>query len=57
MERERRRESRKERGKDAEVGDWSSEGVVMVTGDHDEVENDQKRLSVTEDCTNRTHMI
>lgn len=42
MESKRRRESEKERGKDAEVGDWSSEGVVMVTSDHDEFENDQK---------------
>lgn len=39
------------------MGDWSSEGVVMVTSDHDEVENDQKRLSVTEYYTNRTSMV
>lgn len=57
MESKRRRESEKERGKDAEVGDWSSEGVVMVTSDHDEVENDQKRLSLTGCYTNRTRVI
>lgn len=54
MESKRRRESEKERGKDAEVGDWSSEEVVMVTSDHDEDENDQKRLSLTERYTNNT---
>ena len=26
------------------MGDWSYERVVMVTSDHDEVENDQRRL-------------
>lgn len=26
------------------MGDWSCERVVMVTSDHDEVENDQRRL-------------
>lgn len=40
-EQEKKRFGERER-KDAEVGDWSSEGVVMVTSDDDEVENDQK---------------
>lgn len=26
------------------MGDWSYERVVMVTSDHDEVGNDQRRL-------------
>lgn len=26
------------------MGDWSYERVVMVTSDHDEVEDDQRRL-------------
>lgn len=40
--RTRERETARER--EREVGDWSYERVVMVTSDHDEVENDQRRL-------------
>lgn len=57
MERKRRRESEKERGKDAEVGDRSSEGVVMVTSHHDEVESDETRLSVTARYTRTTYTV
>ncbi len=45
-ERERERQTAREREKETEreVGDWSYERVVMVTSDHDEVEDDQRRL-------------
>lgn len=36
--------TKRETESEREVGDWSYEGVVMVTSDHDEVENDQRRL-------------
>lgn len=37
-------EKERKRWREGEVGDWSCERVVMVTSDHDEVENDQRRL-------------
>lgn len=40
--RKRERQLEKETEREREVGDWSYERVVMVTSDHDELENDQR---------------